>query len=336
MQGAIGAIKSRVHIDNHFLVLMVVICLAITATTLCFPAPALAAWKIEDPIGSLVSELFKPLLTAMGEASGSVADESMKSHEITKELQNILSGIYPIATTIAKTAIQPIAYMILAVTFALRFLDITKLTESDGGGFPIVERVGYMLVTFILCKFAIDNAPGIVTGIFNLLSHGAIAKATDPAEAHFATIFTTMCSNLPDTMSIADAFILFICVGLVSLTGFLMSCIVKFLIYGRAIQLYVYLVCSPIPLAMLANNETKSIGVSFLKNVLSVSFSFFILFVIMSFAPGLVSSLMPDTHAFMPDAGGAIAYTIPVLVLCGLLILSLVKSQAWAKEIFAG
>ena len=111
---------------------------------------------------------------------------------------------------------------------------------------------------------------------------------------------------------------------------------------GRSVQLYVYAAFSPIPISLLGFEETKQIGIGYLKNFAAAALAGVVLVLIRYLYPQLVTALAVSgglgkaemlglaqgVETF--DSFGVIIKTIAVLITT---MMWLVKSGSWAKEI---
>ena len=111
---------------------------------------------------------------------------------------------------------------------------------------------------------------------------------------------------------------------------------------GRSVQLYVYAAFSPIPISLLGFEETKQIGIGYLKNFAAAALAGVVMVLILYLYPHLVTALAVSgglgkaemlglaqgVETF--DSFGVIIKTIAVLITT---MMGLVKSGSWAKEI---
>ena len=92
---------------------------------------------------------------------------------------------------------------------------------------------------------------------------------------------------------------------------------------GRSVQLYVYAAFSPIPISLLGFEETKQIGIGYLKNFAAAALA-----VSGGLGKAEMLGLAQGVETF--DSFGVIIKTIAVLITT---MMGLVKSGSWAKEI---
>ena len=103
--------------------------------------------------------------------------------------------------------------------------------------------------------------------------------------------------------------------------------------WARAIQLYIMAAFSPIPLSLMALDDTR------LKNFTAVCLAGLIILILLIAFPLILGGLTgASTSTGTPIDGIAtgLTYALQYLAMCVLLILSLVKSGAWARDIVSG
>ena len=105
----------------------------------------------------------------------------------------------------------------------------------------------------------------------------------------------------------------------------IMSVLITVIMYGRMIEIYLYVSCAPIPFATFGNKEWGSIGTNYVKGVFALALQGFFIMVCMGIYAALVSGLV-----VADDLSAAIwelmAHTV---VLC----FSLFKTGSLAKSI---
>ena len=109
--------------------------------------------------------------------------------------------------------------------------------------------------------------------------------------------------------------------------------------WARAIQLYIMAAFSPIPLSLMALDDTRQIGIGYLKNFTAVCLAGLIILILLIAFPLILGGLTgASTSTGTPIDGIAtgLTYALQYLAMCVLLILSLVKSGAWARDIVSG
>jgi hypothetical protein len=108
--------------------------------------------------------------------------------------------------------------------------------------------------------------------------------------------------------------------------------------WARAIQIYVMAAFSPIPLSLMALDETRQMGVGYLKSFAAVCLAGIIILVLLVSFPIVLGGLDAATVGapVVDSIVGGLSYALQYLAMCILLILSLVKSGSWARDIMGG
>ena len=109
--------------------------------------------------------------------------------------------------------------------------------------------------------------------------------------------------------------------------------------WARAIQLYIMAAFSPIPLSLMALDDTRQIGVGYIKNFAAVCIAGLIILILLVSFPLILGGLVavnPGTGTPIDSIANGLTYALQYLAMCVLLILSLVKSGTWARDIVSG
>lgn len=109
--------------------------------------------------------------------------------------------------------------------------------------------------------------------------------------------------------------------------------------WARAIQLYVMAAFSPIPLAFLGFDQTRQIGLGYLKSFGAVCIAGLIILILLISFPVILGGIVavnPGTGTPIDAIANGLTYALQYLAMCILLVLSLVKSGAWARDIASG
>ena len=96
---------------------------------------------------------------------------------------------------------------------------------------------------------------------------------------------------------------------------------------------------APIPMSLMALDDTRQIGIGYLKNFTAVCLAGLIILILLIAFPIILGSLVaasPGTGTPIDGVVGGLSYALQYLAMCILLILSLVKSGTWARDIISG
>ena len=127
-------------------------------------------------------------------------------------------------------------------------------------------------------------------------------------------------------MGIGELFGLGIETMLLSLCMKIMSALITVIVYGRMIEIYLFVSVAPIPYATLTNREWGSIGTNYLKGLFALAFQGFFIMVCVGIYAVLVGTITVASNLHTALWSVA-AYT---LILC----ISLFKTSSLSKSIF--
>ncbi len=92
-------------------------------------------------------------------------------------------------------------------------------------------------------------------------------------------------------------------------------------------------------LALMGTEDTRQIGIGYIKNFVAVCLAGIIILVLLISFPiilGGLNAANPGTGTPIDGIANGLTYALQYLAMCILLILSLVKSGTWARDIVGG
>ena len=92
-------------------------------------------------------------------------------------------------------------------------------------------------------------------------------------------------------MSMGELFGLGLETMIVSFGMKIMSAVITVIIFGRMIEIYLYISVAPVPFSTLGNREWGSIGTNYIKALIALAFQGFFLMVCVGIYSALVASL---------------------------------------------
>ena len=230
---------------------------------------------------------------------------------LAADFEQMLGGagdvtMYDLVRGVWQAAILPIGCGILSLVFFAVFL------------FLIQNSFDLMQTVYQVVQLAIDR----VTGLFG---------AGSELDLDAVSITTT-----DDDVA---ALIAMLVVALVSWVVVIVAYVVALVVsWARAIQIYVMAAFSPIPLALVSLDETRQMGVGYLKNFAAVCLAGVIILVLLVSFPIVLGGLNAASAGapVVDSIVGGLSYALQYLAMCVLLILSLVKSGSWARDVLGG
>lgn len=234
------------------------------------------------------------------------------------------STMYGYVKIIMENVVMPIAYVILALFFALELYKASIKVDGAGGGSSFgAEIVFRVMFRMVLCKVAVDSSllfmeaiysvgQTITTGIAGVVLTGSISGGMDLAA------ITEEINN----MGLGDQIGMLLELVIVKFGVWIILGLVQIICIARFIEIYVFVAISPIPIATFPSDDLNQIAKNFLKSFAAVCLQGAFIYLILSFFPILVNAnILGDTSAF-----GLLLYSL-------ILALGVFSSGRWAKSI---
>lgn len=282
----------------------------------------------ENPISSLQDGLRAIVnleLTACHSCLASLASTDLLRYQF----EDLLPEVYPLLDGIQKAVINPLATIVLLIFFAVAMFSIFRTVGETEAGIDIWKIVlAYLMLAFGM--ILIQYTTQILIFIYGLGLFG-IEGVLDVASSSGTLSF----EPVPDSVENWGLLMFMLLIGFICM---LASIAVMFITYAtiliRSIQLYVYTVIAPIPLAFFVSDSSRSVATNFLKKYCALVLTGFILALLFVFMAAVIGNTsvttVPDTTEnclmwlmeifFIEITPLAFAYCIA-------------KSGAWAQEI---
>lgn len=279
---------------------------------------------------------------------------------ITGSLSTIFGGegVWNVVTTVHQTLVIPLGESILALFMLVQLVKMSQRIDATST-LPAVKDIVFLAVVYVLMHWLIVNSLDLAQAVYDIFNN----IAANPDFMNKAVSDTTFIDSETAfagvdfaKANIGSCFALVI-VGLLSiLTGIVALVVATVVALARALQIYVMVTFSPIPLAFLGFEETRQSGISFIRNFCAAGLAGAIIMFILTAYPYISSAMLTSiTGVGGGDAGSNIIMGLASIInftggssvgsLSGilgiitwastsvLLILGLAKSGAWAKEI---
>lgn len=332
-----------------------IILLIAASVTLLFPQPVHAApfWEVGTNLKNMVCEWLLDMSCWGFNLYNDIAMKIGSSDMLSAPFDSLLGvSTYELTKTIHQTAVIPIAESILALFMLVQLVKISQRIDATAT-LPAVKDIVFLAVVYVLIHWFIVNSLDIMQAIYKIAVDNIIPEigTAQSNTGFFNGELTT--SNIPDStwdeLTIGGCF-LTLCASILSVIGGVVAYMVAFIVaYARAWQIYAMAAFSSIPIALLGFDETRQMGIGFLKNfaaaVLAGAVMMFLLVIYplalstMTTASGVTGGASILFLISIPSGGTASLASASVLILLEflaitfLLIIALIKSGAWAKEI---
>ena len=285
-----------------------------------------------DAIVDSISQFIKDLLAGwvMANLEGMFTDVNDKVDTISGEVSltpaTWNSSIFSMIENLSDNVIIPIAGIIITYVLCYELIsmvvDKNNMHDYDAGMF--FKYIFKACIAVMLLSRVSD----IVLAVFDVGSYMVSEASSAITDSTQINVGTTIQDMFTAQLSIMDAGQL---VGLGIETMFctfcmkIMSVLITVILYGRMIEIYLYVSVAPVPFATITNREWGSIGTNYIKGCIALAFQGFFIMVCVGIYAALVSSisLSTDLHSALWQV---MAYTV---VLC----FTMFKTGSLAKSI---
>ena len=243
--------------------------------------------------------------------------------------------MYDIVHGVWEVAILPIGCGVLSFVFTVQLIKISQRMDGNAA-MPGVKEVIFLLVFFAVFLFLVQNSFAIMQAIYEVAKL-AIDRVAGLFGAGSQIDLTTV--SITTTDNDVAALLAMLAVALISWLVVIVAYVVALVVtWARAIQIYIMAAFSPIPLSLMALDETRQMGVGYLKNFAAVCLAGIIILVLLVSFPIVLGGLNAASAGVpvVDSIIGGLSYALQYLAMCILLILSLVKSGSWARDIMGG
>lgn len=332
-----------------------IILLIAASVTLLFPQPVHAApfWEVGTNLKNMVCEWLLDMSCWGFNLYNDIAMKIGSSDMLSAPFDSLLGvSTYELTKTIHQTAVIPIAESILALFMLVQLVKISQRIDATAT-LPAVKDIVFLAVVYVLIHWFIVNSLDIMQAIYKIAVDNIIPEigTAQSNTGFFNGELTT--SNIPDStwdeLTIGGCF-LTLCASILSVIGGVVAYMVAFIVaYARAWQIYAMAAFSSIPIALLGFDETRQMGIGFLKNFAAAVLAGAVMMFLLVIYPLALSTMTTASGATggasilflisIPAGGTASLASASVLILLEflaitfLLIIALIKSGAWAKEI---
>lgn len=249
---------------------------------------------------------------------------------------------YRVISSFHQTAVIPIAQAILGLFMLMQLIKISQRIDATST-LPAVKDIVFLVVIYCLMSWFINHSLEVVQAIYDIFNGliDAMAQQTGSPASLSAVSFTDEEKSGATIGGAGMLLILSLLSVVIGIAAYIVSMVVAL---ARAIQIYVLAAMSPIPIALMGFEETKQMGIGYLKNFAAICLAGVIMMLILYLYPHVVSSLVVDAGGIPKDEMLAIIRTQAVnfdmtaaflkwAATSIVLIIGLVKSGAWARDI---
>lgn len=288
-----------------------------------------------DWLGEGIASFFLNIAQALFNLFASMMSAVASSSTVSGAFNSLFDGaeVWNMVTTVHQTLVIPIAESILALLMLVQLVKISQRIDATAT-LPAVKDIVFLAVFYVLFHWLIVNSLDVVTAIYDIFND--ITTSILPSSSAYMAAFDL--SSVEPSWDTIGGCALLALFGLISVAIGAVAYIIAFVVsMARALQLYVMAAFSPIPLSLLGFEESRQMGMGFLKNFAAVALAGAIMMFTMFAYPFLLASVSGvDSGGLAAIANGTndgIFSLLSVLAVSIMYIFALAKSGAWAREV---
>ncbi|MCL2501233.1 MAG: CD0415/CD1112 family protein [Defluviitaleaceae bacterium] len=289
---------------------------------------------IVDSIINSIREIFiGAVLNAAEGLFDTINEELIRTADTVAETPMDFSGGGPwdlvvgIAGT-AGTAIQTVAGLILGFFIALELVQML-IEKNNLADLDVMNIVIKWIIKSFIAILIVSNAFVIVGAIFTIGNEVITGAAIDATASIGDGLDLDAFHELLEDASLGDLVGLWFQLNIFSLIFPIVRIAIFIVIVGRFLEIFMYVVAAPIPLATMGNQEYRAMGNNYLKSLLSLAFQGLLMLIVVAVIGGMMVDVVND---FAVDTGGAGFWAI--LGYLVLMCFALFKTPAISKSIF--
>lgn len=275
---------------------------------------------IKDMLTGWVTANLTNMFTDVNDKVGQVAIEVGKTPSTWNP------SIYTMIRNISDTVMIPIAGMIISAVLCYELITMVmdKNNMHDFDTSLFIRYLGKACIAVVLLTKTFD----ITMAIFDVGNHivtNAVGVISGTGSIDVEAALLTLFTNSVGSMTIGELFGLGIETMIVSFGMEIMSAVITVIIFGRMIEIYLYISVAPVPFSTLGNREWGNIGTNYVKALVALAFQGFFIMVCVGIYSALVASITVATNIHT-TLWTIVAYTV---VLC----FSLGKTSSLSRSI---
>lgn len=248
------------------------------------------------------------------------------------------AGMYRLSLTIAGTAVKPIASTILAILCVLELARVS--TRADGDRELGVKLVAMAMFKLVLVFTAAQHSELMLKAI-DEIGEGVLGGIHTAAPTTGSASGLGLGDSMRDAIDSAGTFGQIPCLILL-IIPFLVSkgatIVVTVVILLRFVQIYMLTAFNPLPIAFIAQEETRQWGVNYFKQYASLVFQCATLYLaILMYRTFVGGTLSPSKYKDGDSLSGWVLDNFTGLLLASVMLIGIVMAaNSVAKKLFGG
>ena len=276
---------------------------------------------IKEMLQGWVLDNLGTMFTDVNDKVGTIAGE------VSRTPSTWNSGIFSMVRTLSENVVIPIAGLI--ISFVLIYELITMVIDKNNMHDFDTSLFSRFLFKACIAVMLLSKTFDIVMAVFDVGSHvvtQAASSISGSTSLDVEATLTSMFNSQIDTMGIGELIGLGLETMVISLCMKIMSVLITVILYGRMIEIYLYVSVAPVPCATVTNREWGTIGTNYFKGLCALAFQGFFMMVCVAIYAVLVAgvAVSENLHTALWSVA---AYTV---ILC----FSLFKTGSLSKSIW--
>lgn len=322
--------------DRRFALAFVATSVALIAILLPEPAFASIADDVNSWLCGVLRDTCNWIFNSQVDVLKSISTDGVLSASFdqmlgsagTVTMRDVVHGVW-------EAAILPIGCGVLSLAFTLQLIRISQRMDGNAS-MPGVREVVFLLVFYAVFLFVLQHSFELMQSVYEV-SRLAVSRVSDLFGTGLALDLQAV--SITTTDDDVAALLGMLVVALVSWVVVIAAYVVALVVsWARALQIYIMAAFSPIPLALLSEDETRQMGVGYLRNFASVCLAGVVILVLLVSFPIVLGGLNAASAGVpvLDSVVGGLSYALQYLAMCILLILALVKSGGWVRDVMGG
>lgn len=261
-------------------------------------------------------DLINNIINSFGSLNNLVADVISI---VSETPQGFSASIYGTMETIAN-AIIPIAIVIAVLFFIRELCEKTLMMEIVSW-----ENVAKLLLKLIIAKVMIQSSFWLLEAIFAYVVH--IMGIVGDTALNIPAFDESIIRNEVNGKGLFALLGFWTSVSLLNFVMWIVTWIIKVIVYGRMIEIYILFAISPLPISTIAGEGVHDIAKKFFQNFVAVSLQGVIIIIAIGIYAGFSGEIIGIADQ------GALYYLGNYILMSLILTLILFKSGTWAKQV---
>lgn len=218
-------------------------------------------------LGDLIESMRESCIIMYENIFGQVSDAATEaSNNLAVKPSEIFPEAYKIVEEISDTAFIPIAGIILACI--LCYECVNMLVESNRMREFGPQEVFIMLIKMAIGIMLLTHSFDIVNGMFTI-GQWAMKKV---ASAGPASVSLDVIQQINECNNVLKMLGFLVIALFVKVFVFVFTVALKLVVWLRFAELYMFIVCAPLPFSTFLNKEWGQMGYNYIRKILSLAF----------------------------------------------------------------